>query len=484
MSKVNLGWIKDKNGEKYAPKTLATEVITKTGKNLEETLINSPQTAKVGQELIVKEVDENGKPIDWEYVDRPCAYLGDEFITLIDREIDFKVAHPQSSYGAYTEIFNLQLKDNRIYNVTYQGVTYSNLIFENFRMGESEENISKYWDYGEGTYKEYPFVIEGTNYNISMYILGNSSRREHVKIEELLDNYIKLDNNYLQDNIPKIKSASVGQLLVVKKVDGNGMPISFGAIDDNFVKKDQYASASAAGLVKTSNTYGVSMSGSNLQVYKASSTDIVSKKHNYRPIVPSTLDIAVKAGLANSKITWSETEKQKARKLIGVSQSDWEQSDSSKFDFIKNRTHYDKVVIYNLAQEVDYGGGIGPGDKNYTPIDERLHELLAKKEVDEILVDGSQITFDNEAYDRYRYKLNNNDSLYLMVSLLNKVAYIFDESALDGKHGTKTISYKYYEQELKQLDEKFIPESIARAKDIITVNDVLNALPTWQGGAY
>ena len=109
---------------------------------------------------------------------------------------------------------------------------------------------------------------------------------------------------------------------------------------------------------------------------------------------------------------------------------------------------------------------------------------MVKKEVDEILVDGSQITFDNEAYDQYIYKLNNNDNLYLKVSLLNKVAYIFNASVPDGKYGTKTISYKYYEQELKQLDEKFIPESIARAKDIITVNDVLNALPTWQGGAY
>lgn len=35
MSTVNLGWLKDVNGEKFAPKTLGTQVVTENGDNLE-----------------------------------------------------------------------------------------------------------------------------------------------------------------------------------------------------------------------------------------------------------------------------------------------------------------------------------------------------------------------------------------------------------------------------------------------------------------
>lgn len=69
MPKFNLGWLKDKNGEKFAPKTFTKQVISKTGENLENILeekITTPLLAEVGQQLTVKEVDENGKPIEWE----------------------------------------------------------------------------------------------------------------------------------------------------------------------------------------------------------------------------------------------------------------------------------------------------------------------------------------------------------------------------------------------------------------------------------
>ena len=44
MSTVNLGWLKDANGEKFAPKTLGTQVVTENGDNLEGIVNNLSYT--------------------------------------------------------------------------------------------------------------------------------------------------------------------------------------------------------------------------------------------------------------------------------------------------------------------------------------------------------------------------------------------------------------------------------------------------------
>lgn len=51
--KINVGWLKDKNREKFAPKTFISQVIDKNGKSLEEIL----QT-KVGKKDLTNAVAE------------------------------------------------------------------------------------------------------------------------------------------------------------------------------------------------------------------------------------------------------------------------------------------------------------------------------------------------------------------------------------------------------------------------------------------
>ena len=102
---VKKGWLHDNNGEKFAPKTLTSQVQTSDGVLIEDR-INSllkdkvdkgsglayldsnnetipdvnivggadiDVTAEVGQTIIVKEVDENGKPTKWESADYPLT---------------------------------------------------------------------------------------------------------------------------------------------------------------------------------------------------------------------------------------------------------------------------------------------------------------------------------------------------------------------------------------------------------------------------
>ena len=318
MPKVNLGWIKDKNGEKYAPKTLATEVITNTGKNLEETLIekiDSPQESKIGQFLVVKEVDENGAPLKWETVDKPAQDLSD------------------------------LVTDNELSNTL-----------------------------------------------------------------------------------------------------------------SSYVKKDQYATSSTPGLVKTSSAYGVTTNSSNLQVYKASSTDIASKTHNYRPIVPSNLDYAVKQGLINSKIAWTDLDKEKARNMIGVIQSDWVQYDSNASDYIKNRPFYDdnglvndNKEIFNLYIEPYIAGDYGIYDFN-------PHLSIENGESYKLYI-NDYLCYSGvwDGIDTFTPPRGAAISASTTITKEQITFYMCNTPI-----NIKIIKTSYFVKDFKQLDEKFIPNNIPK----------------------
>jgi hypothetical protein len=73
---VKTGWLKDKNGDKFAPKTLISQVQTNDGILLEDKIqadldavkneitnnvLPQPISAEVGQVLAVQAIDENNK---------------------------------------------------------------------------------------------------------------------------------------------------------------------------------------------------------------------------------------------------------------------------------------------------------------------------------------------------------------------------------------------------------------------------------------
>lgn len=87
----------------------------------------------------------------------------------------------------------------------------------------------------------------------------------------------------------------------------------------NYVKKTDIATDSKVGLVCGGGNCGTSIHGSGvIRIDKASNTEI-DQRHNYKPIVPSNLEYAIKSGLTVNNLEWSEEEKLKVRDLIGVS---------------------------------------------------------------------------------------------------------------------------------------------------------------------
>ena len=101
--------------------------------------ISAPATASVGQVIIVKSVDENGKPIEWEAVDR---VMTDDTLSIAGRPADAKVAG--DSINNLTTSINSLTKDFENLQIgTTQLLLNSKLMSEN-------EDLLRHWTAPQG----------------------------------------------------------------------------------------------------------------------------------------------------------------------------------------------------------------------------------------------------------------------------------------------------------------------------------------------
>lgn len=92
---------------------------------------------------------------------------------------------------------------------------------------------------------------------------------------------------------------AVGKYFRVASLDSEGNPV-LEAVD----LPNPTGYGGTPGIVNTWGDLGLSLVGSRLQILKASNQSIDEKVSDYRPIVPSNLEYAIRAGLlSNSKIT-------------------------------------------------------------------------------------------------------------------------------------------------------------------------------------
>lgn len=319
-NKVKPGWLKDASGERIAPKTFISQVLSEDGKTLDKVLdktITAPLYAEVGQQLVVKKVDENGKPIDWEYVERPCyvdelEVLFDERITLSNGSLQ-RDAYPQAMNYKFTSKLNLEFGESYVVQ-TDLGSTIVKCKDLNGKLGLDASSL-RYINSSEAFTHIYSDGLDGYDMFPNILLL----KITHVKAKYL-------DTDLIPELLKKpISEGSYGYVL---KTDGSGG--TFWDQNNNldlssYVKTTQYATSNQAGLVKTNPSYGTSMSSQYIQIWPASQSDINSKSNAYRPITPKTLDYAVKAGLGNSTLTWTEAEKTKARGVIGAAgKNEWD----------------------------------------------------------------------------------------------------------------------------------------------------------------
>ena len=108
-----------------------------------------------------------------------------------------------------------------------------------------------------------------------------------------------------------------------------------------YVKKDDIATSKAVGLVRAVATYGIGVNSGNgiLSVQRANNSQIDAREDTFRPIVPAYIDYAVMKALSDSKLEWTDEQKQLACKLLNAVE--------------KNEiaiTKYDNIINHYIAE--------------------------------------------------------------------------------------------------------------------------------------
>jgi hypothetical protein len=159
--------------------------------------------------------------------------------------------------------------------------------------------------------------------------------------------------------------------------------------------------------------------------------------------------------------------------------ADWDINDAKDVKYVANRTHYDSR-IFKFAEYTFDGVLDGKEQANmyrdiYVKISDDIlaYESLINKDIDvsylienEVQTKVVNIPHKNHGgyYDNtYAFIVVTDETLFFDGSFPSKGVYVL---YTDEQNYVKSFTLQYYLGELKQLDEKYIPDSLARITDI------------------
>lgn len=160
--------------------------------------------------------------------------------------------------------------------------------------------------------------------------------------------------------------------------------------------------------------------------------------------------------------------KEKIKKFRG----NWLQNDPTADDYIKNRPFYeevaDSVVLPEITIDVEYA---------YSQIQDPFKLKLEDGKLYIIIFDGityksiAKSTYDNEPFIGNSSILGWNDNVDTGEPFFIDVydEYVTFATTTPGKH---TVTVLYRNEVIQKLDEKFIPDTIARTE---TVQDMIDS---------
>lgn len=91
---------------------------------------------------------------------------------------------------------------------------------------------------------------------------------------------------------------------------------------EEYVKTTDYAKTNIAGVVRVKPAHGVNVTEDGYIYPVPASTAKIDVRENYAWLTPSTLDYAIKVGLSDNQLEWTEQEKAGSRKLIDALDKD------------------------------------------------------------------------------------------------------------------------------------------------------------------
>lgn len=291
------------------------------------------------------------------------------------------------------------------------------------------------------------------------------------------------------DAIPVPEIAAVGQTIVVKTVDKNGKPTEWETIDKPVyianVRVDQdrysfidgsyetllnaYSSGATIGLNVDSYMYYLHhIDGDNNLHFGQIPHRSIESDHstpNYNlMIAPDNSFTQIRMDIATEQFVLSKMEN-----ILEPVQADWSQSDLAAPDYVKNRPFYSETI----SETASFRPAGSSGDSLRVLVsNEFIAEIFRRPDtvIVNANIDGSNtlqcpITIIDDTRVQIEVPENQWNVPYLYVTIT---------SDLDGKYLTVksggmtwkacdiTVSY----EEIYVLDEKFIPDTIARINDI------------------
>lgn len=121
-----------------------------------------------------------------------------------------------------------------------------------------------------------------------------------------------------QDNISDLDTIRVGATAGASAIQGISLGGTSQTPDANKNVNIPLATNSYVGVCRGSTPNGVVASSGVLSTVAASDAELQAKTQAHHPVVPSHLDVAIREGLGNNSLTWTEAYKTSARNTIGA----------------------------------------------------------------------------------------------------------------------------------------------------------------------
>ena len=419
--------------------------------------------------------------IDPKYI-RDMYYTADPVETVFVEESVVKFEDTgKGFYGANFESTFVPTV-GETYKVTWDGTVYESTCLE-FRKVLSIGNLSIT---GEGSDTGEPFLIGIVNVGRIKIVTQNTSSSHTISISGWTTQVVKIDEKYLPDTV-----ATKSDVEAVESTANNAQ---------NTANNAQNTANNAQNTANNART-----TANNAVKYTASQNLTDAQKQQARTNI----------GAGTSSFSGNYNDLANKPTIV---QGDWDVNNDSDMAYIKNRTHYDyteytsitfsetyKPVASSLINDTYYygektGGSLNITSGNIYKVDSNNTTYISTCQ--SVPIPGQALANTGKVLGNAQLGVNagylDGTSPYYPITDTGEPWCFISYSHTAKNAIISTISnfkiYSVYVQsahELKQLDEKYIPSTIAKTSDIPTddhinelINTALNAIGIAEEGAY
>lgn len=213
------------NNKDYLKKILSAGIHIPDKTKLEETLNGFvPTNDNEPHQQIV--TDENGE-VKW--AERTHYTYSELIVILPEITITDKKSAVVNNYAQ----FNHNFVEGHTYNVIYNGVEYKSTAYFSNIMSDVVLGNESLIGFGGGENTGEPFYFNcGRNIQMAFVYFANEGNHVISINDGCVEKVSSLNESFFPTTVPVIRTAAIGQTIVVKSVDENGKPTEWEAVDN------------------------------------------------------------------------------------------------------------------------------------------------------------------------------------------------------------------------------------------------------------